>query len=90
MGYEFTKYMRIGIALIIGGYVFTVGQNLYDLGRQAVISVFLQIAIPTVLTAAGFGLIVYDFWNRRKRRKGRYEPEHGRRKRWRFFPEGHR
>ena len=90
MGYEFTKYIWIGVALIIGGYLFTVGQNLYDLGRQAVIFLFLQIAIPTVLTTAGFGLIVYDFWNRRKRRKERYEPEHRRKKRWRFFPEGHR
>jgi hypothetical protein len=90
LGYEFTKYMWIGIALMIGGYLFTVGQNLFDLGRQSVISLFLQIAIPTVLTAAGFGLIVYDFWNRRKRRKGRYEPEDERKRRWRFFPKSHR
>ncbi|MGB7636067.1 MAG: hypothetical protein WBL88_00685 [Nitrososphaeraceae archaeon] len=78
MGYEFTKYMRIGVALIICGYLFTVGQNLYDLGRQAGVSLFLQIAIPTVLTAAGFGLIVYDFWNRHNKRKERYEPKNGR------------
>ncbi|HET7391100.1 MAG TPA: hypothetical protein VFJ51_09775 [Nitrososphaeraceae archaeon] len=68
MGYEFTKYVWIGVGLIIGGYLFTVGQNLYDLGRQAAISLLLQIAIPTVLTAAGFGLIIYDFWSRGKKR----------------------
>lgn len=62
----------------ICGYLFTVGQNLYDLGRQAGVSLFLQIAIPTVLTAAGFGLIVYDFWNRHNKRKERYEPKNGR------------
>lgn len=89
MGYQFTKYMRIGIALVIGGYIFTVGQNLYDLGRQAMISLVLQIAIPTVLTAAGFGLIVYDFWSRRKRRrKEGFEPEHVRKRR--FFSKGYR
>lgn len=89
MGYQFTKYMRIGIGLVIGGYIFTVGQNLYDLGRQEVISLVLQIAIPTVLTAAGFGLIVYDFWRRRKRRrKEGYEPEHERKRR--FFSKGYR
>jgi hypothetical protein len=80
--------MGIGIALVIGGYIFTVGQNLYDLGRQEVISLVLQIAIPTVLTAAGFGLIVYDFWSRRKRRKEGYEPEHIRKRR--FFSKGYR
>jgi hypothetical protein len=90
LGYEFTKYMWIGIALMIGGYLFTVEQNLFDLGRQAAISLFLQIATPTVLTAAGFGLMVYDFWNRRKRRKERYEPEHERKRRWRFFPKSYR
>ncbi|MBV9667873.1 MAG: hypothetical protein JO327_07055 [Nitrososphaeraceae archaeon] len=80
--------MRIGLALMISGYVFTVGQNLYDLGRQAVISLFLQIVIPTVLTASGFGLIVYDFWCRRKRGKEGYEPEHVRKRR--FFSKRYR
>jgi drug/metabolite transporter (DMT)-like permease len=75
LGYKFTKYVWIGVALIIGGYLFTVGQNLYDLGEQAGVSLFLQIAIPTILTGAGFALIVYDFWNRYNKRKDRYEPK---------------
>jgi hypothetical protein len=78
LGYEFTKFIWIGLALIIGGYLFTVGQNLYDLGKQAGVSLFLQIAIPTILTAAGFALIVYDFWNRYNKRKDGYESKDGR------------
>ena len=78
MSYEFTKYIWIGVALIICGYLFTVGQNLYDLGKQAGVSLSLQIAIPTILTTAGFALIVYDLWNRYNKRKDRYEPKDGR------------
>lgn len=61
--------------MIIGGYLFTVGHNLYNLGRQTVICLPLQIAIPIVLTAAGFGRILYDFWSRRKNREQRDNPE---------------
>lgn len=78
MGYEFTKKIWTGIVLIISGYLFTVGQNLYDFGRQAVISLPLQIAIPTALTTVGFGIILYDFWNKRKKREESEEPKQGR------------
>jgi hypothetical protein len=101
LGYEFTKYIRAGIGLIIGGFLFTLGQNLYDLGKQAVIFLPLQFAIPTALTAAGLGLIFYDFWSRRKKTKERIihkqqrqeqqrkDEEEKRRKSerdWKYFP----
>jgi hypothetical protein len=86
LGYEFTKNIWTGIVLIIAGYLFTVAQNLYDLGRQAVIFLPLQIAIPTVLTTIGFGVILYDFWSKCKKRVESDEPKEGRKRRWRYFP----
>lgn len=68
LGYEFTKKIWTGMVFIISGYLFTVGQNLYDFGRQAVIYLPVQIAIPTALTTVGFGIILYDFWNKSKKR----------------------
>ncbi len=78
LGYEFTKKIWTGMVFIISGYLFTVGQNLYDFGRQAVIYLPLQIAIPTALTTVGFGIILYDFWNKRKKkRKARNKKKEG-------------
>ena len=78
LGYKFTKKIWTGILFIISGYLFTVGQNLYDFGRQAVIYLPVQIAIPTALTTVGFGIIIYDFWNKRKKREESEEQKEGR------------
>jgi hypothetical protein len=81
LGYELTKYIQTGIGLIIGGFLFTLVQNLYNFERHIAISLPLQIAIPTILTAAGFGLILYDFWNRVKKREERNEQKNKRKRR---------
>ena len=55
---------------IITGVFFNMGQDIYDFGKQAIIhSVTLQIIIPVVLGITGLGIILYDFWSRRRGNK---------------------
>ncbi len=90
--------MLTGIGLIIGGFLFTLGADLYTVGKAAVLSLPLQFAIPIALTAAGFGLILYDILSRRRKARTNKEHEQSeaddgqnrRERRWRFFPANYR
>jgi len=74
LGYDFTRKIQAGIGLITGGFLFTLGQELYYAGKEAVLAIPIQFAVPAVLGVAGFGLIAYDIWSRCRKNKTKEEP----------------
>jgi hypothetical protein len=57
----------------VAGFLFNIGQDLYNAGKEVIPSLPFPIIIPTVLGLIGLGIILYDLWGRRKQHKT--EPE---------------
>jgi hypothetical protein len=65
--YDQTKFLWIGISLIIIGFFFTIWLNIYTVnGGLKGIPILAQFLIPTTLIGVGFSTVAYQFWRQYK------------------------
>jgi hypothetical protein len=74
LGAKFTKWfkaaMMFGLATIATGFFFTLGQDMYTAGKEAIthsIPLPVQLVIPLALGITAVGLALYGFFDKNKK-----------------------